>query len=92
MKNGTRSKTGASRGTTLPPMPDEGELRERIAHKAYDLFQQGGCRHGRDVQNWLEAEKLVLSELGLKVKPAGKSETKTRLGRHLSAVRTFTDE
>jgi hypothetical protein len=92
MKNGTRSKTGTSRSAALPPMPDAAELRERIARRAYDLFLQGGCRHGQDVQNWLEAEKTVLSELGLKVKPAGKTEGRTRLGRHLSAVRTFTDE
>ena len=92
MKSGTRSKSSPSRGTTLPPIPDEAELREMIARKAYDLFQQGGGQHGRDVQNWLEAEKIVLSELGLRLRPAGKPEPKARLGRHLSTVRTFTDE
>jgi len=40
------------------------ELRHRrVAENAYELFECRGCWHGRDLDDWLEAERLVLSEL-----------------------------
>ena len=47
-------------------------LRQRIAEKAYELYQQRGELHGRDLDDWLEAERLVLSEIG----PQGHRKTK----------------
>jgi hypothetical protein len=41
------------------------ELMERIQSKAYDLFLQSGGAHGRDQENWYEAERLVRAELGM---------------------------
>ena len=38
-------------------------LRQRIAEKAYELYQQQGESHGRDLDDWLEAERLVLGEI-----------------------------
>ena len=39
------------------------EVRERIANKAYELYEQRG-RHGeRDVEDWLKAEELVRKEM-----------------------------
>ena len=35
------------------------ELREEIASIAYELFEKGGWVHGRDVENWLEAERII---------------------------------
>ena len=35
------------------------QLHEKIAQKAYEFFQQRGCRHGYDLQDWLEAEKII---------------------------------
>jgi hypothetical protein len=43
-------------------------IRQRIAEKAYDLYQFRGCCHGHDLDDWLEAERMVSAEL--KVKPA----------------------
>ena len=43
--------------------PSEQELRERIALKAYELFEKRGLTPGCDVDDWLEAEKLVAAEL-----------------------------
>ncbi len=41
----------------------EGEaLRRRIAEKAYELFLKGGRRHGRDLDDWFEAERLLRQE------------------------------
>ena len=42
---------------------DEQVLRQRIAEKAYELYERGGCCHGRDLDDWLEAEQLVLVEI-----------------------------
>jgi Protein of unknown function (DUF2934) len=35
----------------------------RIAKKAYELFERRGGEHGHDVDDWLEAERLVVEEL-----------------------------
>jgi DUF2934 family protein len=42
---------------------DEQVLRQRIAEKAYELYERWGCCHGRDLDDWLEAEQLVLIEI-----------------------------
>lgn len=34
--------------------------RERIKTKAYELWEQRGCRHGHDLENWLDAEAIVM--------------------------------
>jgi hypothetical protein len=40
------------------------ELRQqRIAEKAHEIYECRGCCHGRDLDDWLEAERLVLSEI-----------------------------
>lgn len=45
---------------------------EEIALRAYHLFLENGCQHGRDVEYWLQAEK----ELGAKFFTAPASATK----------------
>lgn len=43
------------------------ELRHRrIAEKAHELYECRGCCHGRDLEDWLEAEQIVLREIGPK--------------------------
>jgi hypothetical protein len=39
------------------------ELYERVAYKAYELYQQRGEEHGHDLNDWLTAEHLVREEL-----------------------------
>ncbi len=39
------------------------EFYARVARKAYELFDQRGGEHGHDVDDWLEAERLVVEEL-----------------------------
>jgi Protein of unknown function (DUF2934) len=53
-------------------------LREEIAKVAFDLHQKRGLIHGNDMQDWLEAERIVLarSEKGTEKEKARKS-TKT---------------
>jgi len=38
-------------------------IRERIARRAYDLFQQGGNQPGQDMRHWLQAESEILTEV-----------------------------
>src|SRR3954467_5713128 len=41
----------------------KGEVRERISRRAYELYESRGGEHGREVEDWLEAENEVLSPL-----------------------------
>jgi hypothetical protein len=50
---------------TAPPavtMNDQ-DLYERVARKAYELYQQRGEEHGHDLEDWLIAQRLVQEEL-----------------------------
>jgi DUF2934 family protein len=49
-------------------MPVQTELadsifRERVAQKAYDLFQRRGGEPGHEMEDWLEAERIVRAEM-----------------------------
>jgi exoribonuclease II len=39
------------------------EVRERIAKKAYELYEQRGRQAERDIEDWLKAEELVRKEM-----------------------------
>jgi len=45
-----------------PITADASVLRDRIAQKAFELFQKRGEAHGHDVEDWLEAERLITVE------------------------------
>lgn len=58
-------------------------LHDEIAKVAHDLYEKGGRVQGREVQDWLDAEKIVLArhEKGTqkeKPKKLSKSATKKR--------------
>ena len=38
--------------------------REEIATLAYLLFAERGCRHGHDLEDWLEAERRLCQRRG----------------------------
>lgn len=38
-------------------------MRERISLKAYELWEQRGRQEGNAIQNWLDAEQLVMQEI-----------------------------
>jgi hypothetical protein len=38
------------------------EFNARVAKKAYELFERRGGAGGRDLEDWLEAERLVRQE------------------------------
>ncbi len=57
---------------------NQDELRRRIAERAYFRFLARGCRHGYDIDDWLQAEAEVLSELASSSNPARKKTTRRR--------------
>ena len=53
---------------SLPPEPESmqkysDQVRERIAKKAYELYEQRGRQAERDLEDWLKAEELVRKEM-----------------------------
>jgi len=38
---------------------DQKTLHEMIEKKAYEIYKQRGGEHGRDLDDWLEAERIV---------------------------------
>jgi len=63
----------------------EDELRQRIAALAYGLYLNRGRAAGHDVDDWLEAERLVIEET--RPRPAVESATLKRQGQAARAVR-----
>ena len=51
--------------TTRKEHPQEGalsdELQKRIAKRAYALYLERGCREGCDVEDWVDAEREILT-------------------------------
>ncbi|GJL53043.1 MAG: hypothetical protein NPIRA02_01750 [Nitrospirales bacterium] len=41
-------------------IPEVDDLRACIACRAHELFEQGGCCHGHDLDHWLQAEQEIL--------------------------------
>jgi Protein of unknown function (DUF2934) len=58
--------------STSPIAYDE-KTRARIAERAYLLYEERGCVHGHDEEDWLVAERLVLAELNAQPKRASRS-------------------
>ena len=63
-------KTGSSKSANRAPvraasapieLPDG--LWRRIATKAYELWDARGRREGYDLQDWLDAEQIVMDEI-----------------------------
>ncbi|HEV8717869.1 MAG TPA: DUF2934 domain-containing protein [Candidatus Binatia bacterium] len=56
-------RTRAATSRSQRPRISDQELYERVAHKAYELYQQRGEAPGDDLADWLLAERLVQEEL-----------------------------
>lgn len=57
----------AAKPTTTPTAtkPDTNALRALTEKLAYDLWEKKGRKHGSELGDWLEAEKLARQKLGL---------------------------
>ncbi len=56
--------TGNKSATIAAPTLNGEELRQRIAKKAYERYLDRGQLDGYDLDDWVEAEQLVLADLG----------------------------
>ena len=66
------------------------EVRERIAKKAYELYEQRGRQAGRELEDWLESEELSARRW---MQPVGERQPKslTELFRSLADVQALLD-
>jgi hypothetical protein len=69
MKKSTKSPRASNPSSRAKVKPREkpveltDEIRGRIALKAYELFERRGYEGGRDMEDWLEAEAIVMEEV-----------------------------
>jgi hypothetical protein len=61
--NNPKRKSNPSQGAQAEAPPSHPDLRLRISERAYELFLKRGGSHGRDREDWLEAERLVRTEV-----------------------------
>lgn len=54
----TPAKKAASGSPRKKPAAKE-SMHEKIAKKAYELYEKSGRIDGRDIEHWLEAENLL---------------------------------
>lgn len=59
-KKAAPKKATAAKNPRKRSVSTKESVHERIAQKAYELYEQSGRIHGRDVEHWIEAEKIVL--------------------------------
>jgi HSP20 family molecular chaperone IbpA len=70
-------KSALSGGTKAPQILSEDQsaafqdrVRQRVAARAYDIYQNSGGDHGNDFEHWVQAENEVLQR-GLEVRESG---------------------
>lgn len=53
------AKARKDTGTVTQQSGTNQDVQQLIAQKAYGLWEQCGCMEGRDLEHWLEAERLI---------------------------------
>lgn len=56
-----KKKKNALKAVPTESTVDSQAICEIIAKKAYELYEKRGGKHGHDLEDWLEAERSVLS-------------------------------
>lgn len=59
MARKSTNKTSSNLGM---PIPQE-QLTDMIRKKAAELYEKSGKKSGRDIDNWLEAERLIKQKI-----------------------------
>jgi hypothetical protein len=59
----TKAKGTAPKRQRKKPGLDEKTLHEMIEKKAYEMYEKRGAERGKELDDWLEAEKIVKREL-----------------------------
>ncbi len=55
-------KAATPKTTSKKSSPSKESVQDKIARVAYELYEKSGYVHGRDVEHWLEAEKIVMGK------------------------------
>ncbi|MDP2910926.1 MAG: DUF2934 domain-containing protein [Candidatus Omnitrophota bacterium] len=42
------------------------EFMQLVQQKAYEIYEKRGCKQGNDLEDWLNAERLVKEDIGVK--------------------------
>lgn len=60
-----RKKPSMRSPLVVSPQPIElpEGMRERISKKAFEMWQERGYRDGHDLEDWLDAEAIVMEEI-----------------------------
>lgn len=77
MKKQSNKKSNSTRSGLFETGAPESTPRERIARKAYELYEKRGWVHGLDTEDWFEAERVVMAETN--------AETRTETDANLSS-------
>ena len=56
---GVAPKKTTGRRKPAIKMLDRNEIEDIIREQAYKLYEQRGCTHGADLNDWFEAERIV---------------------------------
>lgn len=76
MKSVATKKTSKFGVRTVDSILDELDgMRERITQRAYEIFNLNGCRPGRDLEDWLEAEQELTHRPPIELSEDGTSLT-----------------
>lgn len=71
------------------------DKRQEIERKAYELYEKSGCVSGRDMDHWLEAEKIVHSRhaatTSFKAKKGSSAKTATKTVVRKSSMKSAAD-
>lgn len=55
--------TSPTAAHTYPPVSPCDDLHIQIAKRAHELYSERGYRHGAALDDWLEAEREILSQI-----------------------------
>jgi len=63
-ENHTMPRTGQPTDSPedVSTKPESDERQEDISRRAYERFQMRGCEHGRDQEDWYEAERELATD------------------------------
>ena len=59
-------------------MTQKKNLHDEIAKVAYTIFENSGRLYGCELENWLEAEKIVMERITNKMASEAKKPSKTK--------------
>jgi len=55
-------KAATPKTSSKKSSPSKESVQDKIARVAYELYEKSGYVHGRDVEHWIEAERIVLGK------------------------------